>query len=112
MKTRVGEDHHAENKTERKYTMISFSKILKQSWHILWNYRVLWLFGFLLAITVGSGNNPLRYEISSSDYSRPSGTINTPQWMDDITQWFEENVEPLYQHPEEHITDYFLITIA
>jgi hypothetical protein len=92
--------------------MISFGKIFKQSWHILWSYRVLWLFGFLLAITVGSGNNPLRYEISSSDYPSTPSRINTPQWMDDITQWSEENIEPLVQYPEEHITDYILIAIA
>ena len=39
--------------------MIDIGKILKRSWHILWNYRVLWIFGFILAMTAGgngSGN--------------------------------------------------------
>ena len=35
--------------------MIDFGKILKRAWHILWNYRILWIFGILLAITTGGG---------------------------------------------------------
>ena len=37
--------------------MIDFGKILKRSWYILWNYRVLWIFGLLLALTVGTGRS-------------------------------------------------------
>jgi hypothetical protein len=29
-------------------------QILKKSWELLWRYRALWLFGFLLALTAGS----------------------------------------------------------
>ena len=29
--------------------MIDIGKILKRAWHILWNYKVLWIFGILLA---------------------------------------------------------------
>jgi hypothetical protein len=36
--------------------MLDITKILKRSWHILWNYRMLWVFGFILAMTVG-GNS-------------------------------------------------------
>ena len=36
--------------------MLNVTKILKRSWHILWNYRMLWIFGFILALTVG-GNS-------------------------------------------------------
>ena len=35
--------------------MIDIGKILKRAWHILWNYRILWLFGVLLALTSGGG---------------------------------------------------------
>ncbi len=35
--------------------MIGFGKILKRAWHILWNYKILWIFGILLAITAGGG---------------------------------------------------------
>ena len=29
--------------------MIDIKNILKRSWKILWNYKVLWIFGILLA---------------------------------------------------------------
>jgi len=32
-------------------------KILKRAWYILWNYRTLWIFGFILAITIGGSTN-------------------------------------------------------
>jgi len=28
-------------------------KILRRSWEIMWNYRILWIFGFILAMTIG-----------------------------------------------------------
>ncbi|MFN2216016.1 MAG: hypothetical protein ACK2TS_03660, partial [Anaerolineales bacterium] len=31
-------------------------KILQRSWDILWKYRVLWIFGFILALTVGGSS--------------------------------------------------------
>ena len=31
-------------------------KILKRAWSVTWNYRVLWLFGLLLAFTTAGGN--------------------------------------------------------
>lgn len=30
-------------------------KVLKRAWHIVWNYRVLWIFGIILALTAGGG---------------------------------------------------------
>ena len=36
--------------------MLDIKKILVRSWHILWNYRTLWIFGFILALALG-GNN-------------------------------------------------------
>lgn len=36
--------------------MLDITKILKRSWHILWNYRTLWIFGFILALTIGGSN--------------------------------------------------------
>ncbi|MDX9990953.1 MAG: hypothetical protein RBS68_02785 [Anaerolineales bacterium] len=35
--------------------MLNIEKILKRSWHILWNYRTLWIFGFILALAAGGG---------------------------------------------------------
>jgi len=37
--------------------MIQHTQILKRSWNILWSYRVLWVFGVILALTsAGSAN--------------------------------------------------------
>ena len=36
--------------------MLDIRKILQRSWQILWNYRTLWIFGFILALAIG-GNN-------------------------------------------------------
>jgi hypothetical protein len=41
-----------ERRLEMKHT-----QILKRAWKILWNYRVLWIFGFLLALTTASGGS-------------------------------------------------------
>ncbi|MBN1306062.1 MAG: hypothetical protein JXA13_16615 [Anaerolineales bacterium] len=35
--------------------MIDFGKILKRAWRLVWNYRALWVFGIILALTVGGG---------------------------------------------------------
>ena len=33
---------------------MSYQRVLKRSWQILWGYKVLWLFGFILALTTTS----------------------------------------------------------
>ncbi len=42
---------------------MNHTKVLKRAWHIVWSYRALWVFGFLLALTAGGGGsgggNPL-----------------------------------------------------
>ncbi|PWH12101.1 MAG: hypothetical protein DDG60_14975 [Anaerolineae bacterium] len=35
--------------------MLDFQKILVRAWQILWNYRALWVFGFILALASGGG---------------------------------------------------------
>lgn len=98
--------------------MIHIGKILKRSWYILWNYRILWIFGILLALTAGgsSGGN----SGGSSRGSQPSGSSagfpgslpeNAPQWMRELGQWFVQNVEPLFTHPEQHIGTFVLIGV-
>ncbi len=37
---------------------MNHSNILKRSWQILWAYRALWVFGFILALTTSSGGSP------------------------------------------------------
>jgi hypothetical protein len=47
--------------------MVNVTKILRRSWHILWNYRMLWVFGFILALTVGGSSFNRGGGSSSSD---------------------------------------------
>ena len=32
---------------------MNHTKVLKRAWHIVWRYRALWVFGFILALTAG-----------------------------------------------------------
>ena len=51
-------------------------KILKRAWHILWSYRVLWVFGLILAMAGAgshgnSSNNGAQYETDSQSSRQP-----------------------------------------
>jgi hypothetical protein len=48
-------------------------KILKRAWHILWQYRALWIFGLIIAIAAagssgGGGNNGVRFDAGENYY--------------------------------------------
>jgi hypothetical protein len=68
-------------------------KILKRAWHILWNYRALWVFGLILALTAagssgGSGNNGARF---SGDGNNQSYQAPLPEnWREEIGKAFAE----------------------
>jgi hypothetical protein len=60
--------------------MFDIKKILTRSWHILWAYRTLWIFGFILALAVGGnrfGNNN-DYSTNNKQNNPPAG-IQTPR---------------------------------
>jgi hypothetical protein len=63
---------------------MDFMKILQRSWHILWHYRALWIFGILVALTVGGtngGGNP------TVQFSPPAGqSIQNGDWFNGY-QW-------------------------
>ncbi len=54
--------------------MLDIKKILLRSWHILWNYRTLWIFGFILALAVGGNNFG-----NNNSYSVNDGNNNNQQ---------------------------------
>jgi len=58
--------------------MVNVTKILKRSWHILWNYRMLWVFGFILALTVGGNTFNRGGGSSSNNNNRNNGNQNQP----------------------------------
>ncbi len=100
--------------------MINIGKILKRSWHILWNYRVLWLFGILLAITAGgngdsgsSGGSGSSYQFSSNNGSNGSNLNFQPgPFLRQLTDWFNQNIAPLFEHPDQHVATFIWIGVA
>jgi hypothetical protein len=86
--------------------MIDPIKILQRAWHILWNYRTLWIFGLILALAAGSssgsgGNNGVQWREDSPSYQGPSyGSIQ--EFFQDLGR----QVERLFTRgiPEADIT--------
>ena len=62
--------------------MFDISKILKRSWNIVWQYRMLWVFGFLLALTMGGAGsgNGFTYTFNNNDFQNFS---YQPDWYFD-----------------------------
>jgi len=55
---------------------MNHTKVLKRAWHIIWRYRALWVFGFILALTAGGGggsNNWIQYSFRGEDFSPGRG---------------------------------------
>jgi len=52
---------------------MNHTKVLKRAWHIIWRYRALWVFGFILALTAGGGggggSNWAQYSLGGEDFS-------------------------------------------
>jgi hypothetical protein len=50
---------------------MDYTKVLKRAWHTVWNYRALWIFGVILALTAGGGaNNWVQYSFRGEDFSQ------------------------------------------
>jgi hypothetical protein len=107
--------------------MIDFGKILKRAWHILWNYRTLWILGFLLALfggmysgsSAGSGNNGIRYNYNynfDGTNQGPNIPANWPPYIhqdvQQLYQWVQHNIVPLVEQPAQHIGTFVLIGLG
>ncbi len=96
--------------------MIDIGKIIKRSWHILWNYRVLWIFGFLLAISgAGGGNGNASSSYQFNRNNRPNG--NNPNFQpgpfwNEVNDWFNQYITPLFTHPEKYVATFIWIGVA
>jgi len=60
--------------------------IVKRAWNIVWRYKVLWLFGILVALTSGGGGGGggTGYRFDSSDFDRPM--YQDWPWLRDVIQ--------------------------
>ena len=96
--------------------MIDIGKILKRSWHILWNYRILWVFGFLLAITGGggsssSGGSGSSYRTNNNDFNTNTNFQTSPFWKE-MTNWYNQYIAPVSLNPEKFIATFIWIGVA
>jgi len=61
-------------------------KILKRAFEIVWNYRVLWVFGIIIALTTagsGGGGNAANYSGSGNWGQAPwEGEFEIPTWLE------------------------------
>ncbi len=98
--------------------MINIGKILKRSWHILWNYRVLWIFGILVVLTGAgaSGGDSLRYSFGGNRGNTGSSGYNPNfqpgPYLVQLTNWFNQNIKPLFEHPDQHVVTFIWIGVA
>jgi membrane-anchored glycerophosphoryl diester phosphodiesterase (GDPDase) len=98
--------------------MIDIGKILKRAWHVLWNYKMLWIFGLLLAITAGGAgsNNGSGYRFDAGERWNSQNNYD-PEYqpgpeMQRFIQWFDLNVVPVFEHPGEHVATYIWIGVG
>jgi hypothetical protein len=106
--------------------MFDIGKILSRAWQTLWKYRVLWIFGLLLALSgAGGGSGGSSGGGNSSyqnDYNNQFGQFenfngfqydqNTPAWAKEMGTWAEAHVVPLFATPEKALqTGIWIIVI-
>jgi hypothetical protein len=95
--------------------MIDIGKILGRAWHVVWNYKVLWIFGILVVLMGGGGagpnfraswnnngyNGPYGYQGGQTPENLPAFMQQTNHWFDTVAQpWFERNIQPWFASPE------------
>ncbi len=85
-------------------------KLIKHAWHVTWKNRVLWVFGFLLALLGGTGGGRggtgFQYTIDSSDITRLQSLLS--RWMRQW-RWRPGALRPLSMLQFDHLVG---LTIA
>jgi hypothetical protein len=69
--------------------------ILKRAWNILWGYKALWIFGFILAVTTASGSSSNAANASNNNQSSnqpPSAFLGESfqEGWEEVTRDFEQ----------------------
>jgi len=67
---------------------IDLGKILTRSWQIIWNYRVLWIFGILAGFANSNGSSNSNSSSSNGDTSSFNG--NTNRFFEQAGEFFQE----------------------
>jgi hypothetical protein len=87
--------------------MIDPIKILQRAWHILWNYRTLWVFGLILALAAGGSssggnNNGMQWREDSNNGSQTP----PPESMREFFQNLGREIDKLFREgiPDANIT--------
>lgn len=102
--------------------MFNISDLISRAWRILWNYRVLWVFALLLALSGGAGGGGGGSGAGGSsggsgsadlpaagqnwfdgNWQRYFDQAGTPQWLDESITWFEQTVIPMFATEERAI---------
>lgn len=97
--------------------MIDIGKLLKRAWQILWNYRTLWIFAFLLALTAGGGGGAnfnfgnINGDREEMPFFQPGGESSNPQ-VREFMEWVRQNLLPLVERPEEHLATIIWIAVG
>ena len=93
-------------------------KILKRSWQILWSYKTLWVFGFILALTAagssgGSGNSGSRYRGDASDLPGSGYQSDMPDTPKEFFQQAGEAFDKVLEQgiPQANITGEEITTL-
>jgi hypothetical protein len=102
--------------------MFKIDQILKRAWQILWNYKILWIFAFLLALAGGSSNGAGGGGNSGSSYRysgnhNQTGSFSTSDfenlpWVHQVTAWFTQNFHQFFDTPQHiFVTVLWLVLI-
>jgi hypothetical protein len=67
-------------------------QVLKRAWHLLWNYRVLWIFGIILALTTASVSGTNSYQYSRDEPIRQELNLDEPV-LPQLAEVVEELIE-------------------
>jgi hypothetical protein len=94
--------------------MIDIGKILKRAWFILWNYKILWIFGVFLALTTGGtssgGGSGSGYRFSNTQNNNTN--FNPGPFWTSVNDWFQLNIKPLFTQPIAHLSTFIWIGVA
>jgi len=90
--------------------MVDIARVLRRAWHILWNYRVLWIFGLLLAITGGTGG-------ASGSRISPSGRFpgtspSASAFGQTFNHWAQQTLYPIFLNLERYLPTLIAVLVV